>query len=210
MTTIEQKQQAAIDSVNKNPDYSTVLKGVKQLCPDEWEDEWYESYGKRKKREADQFIAGAEWAEAQQKWIPVSAGAPKCPEGDKAYKTQYWIIRHGRRLLATWDFTYECWCSINEVVVDDTDMPYKEQPLTYVEYYTPVNIPSIPPALEGEQDRPLAELDPQKENLKLHMQIHQLREQIARQEEQIKTLLVQLAEKGGRENEEGEQSNKPQ
>ncbi|SKA30194.1 hypothetical protein SAMN04488128_103237 [Chitinophaga eiseniae] len=54
--------------------------------------------------------------------------------------------------------------------------------------------------------KPPAVVDLQKENLKLHIQLHHAQEQIGRQEEQIKKLLVQLAEKGGRENEEGEQT----
>ncbi|MGN7818834.1 hypothetical protein ACTJJB_01820 [Chitinophaga sp. 22536] len=41
--------------------------------------------------------------------------------------------------------------------------------------------------------------DIRRESLTLHIQNHQLREQIARQEEQIKTLLVQVAENGTKE-----------
>jgi hypothetical protein len=68
-----------------------------------------------------------------------------------------------------------------------------------------------------------SEGDIRKENLKLHIQNNQLREQAARQAKQINTLLADLAEtqdalvqclseptkqkyKGGRENEEGEQT----
>lgn len=55
-------------------------------------------------------------------------------------------------------------------------------------------------------DYALEDNEQKKELLTLHIQNSHLREQISRQGEQIKTLLVQLAEKGGRENEEGEQT----
>lgn len=54
---------------------------------------------------------------------------------------------------------------------------------------------------------PEPEVDLKQENLKLYIQNHALQEQVGRLEQQIKNLLVQLAEKGEGENAEGEKRN---
>lgn len=145
MTTLEQKQQAALASVNMNPDYSTVLNGVKQLCPDEWEEEWFESYGSRKRRESNQFVAGAEWAEAQQRWIPANEGKP-FPNGCDRDHVDCWIVRKGRVCseLAAWNDHHQVW---DKPDYDDSLCDHED-----VAYWLPVKLPVIPPAQEGGQD----------------------------------------------------------
>lgn len=112
MTTLEQKQQAAFEAYENRVTNSTLSMKVA-------------------------FVNGAEWAEAQVKWIPVNEGLPDVDAGNEYGYLRCWVVIKGSGYKKIMDFN--CW---------EQEWDAGEGDGT-VAFYMPLTLPPIPPAQEG-------------------------------------------------------------